>query len=75
MAVQVHSIANAAVGCGNHKGLTILHVRNMAQEGLIQNGMHSVPVIFSPCCTAFDLGPGSHSVSFPICSHTSQTLC
>ena len=53
VAVQIDLLPDAAVGCGNDKGLAIVDIGDMAQEGSVQDGMHCFPVMFSPCCAAF----------------------
>ena len=68
VAVQVELLAHAAEGCGDDEGLAVLHDAHMAQEGLVQDGMHGLPVIVPPRWLTLELRPICLKVLILSCS-------
>jgi hypothetical protein len=73
VAVQVELLAHTAEGCGDDEGLAVLHDANVAQEGLVQDGMHGRLVIVPPRWLTLDLSPICLNVLILPC--TIQIMC
>lgn len=69
MSVQVDPFPYAGVACGNDNGHAIIYIGDMAQESLVQDGVHRLPVILASCCATLDLCSGSHRILVFTYSH------